>query len=298
MNKLKEYREYIILIGISVILLLYIIFRTAGNMNYKLPETDVVDYKTINRITIEGSDVNLDFTKTDDSWFIQPENWQADSTNLIAIAKAMGDLNIADLISTSNNPEIYNLDESNRIKVSVYKDNDLLREIFVGKVSATGIYTYIQLPGDDNVYSVRGNLPSRVKDKKSMRDKKFVSIPRDSIQKMTLRTNGGDTKTVIKSTEDDNWSSKDFEAVSDDIKSAVNVLDPLRCKDFIYDDVSDAAKWTIDILTNDGTTSLKIWPKTEDNSYIAQYSVNGYFVDTASYSIEKLLKAFGLTFDK
>lgn len=283
MNKLKTYREYIILAAIAAGLLLYIIFRTAGNINYNLPEPSSVNADDINKVSIEGSNIDLEFSRTGSQWFIEPEGWHAENSNLTPIVKALADIKIIDLISTSGNPEVYDLGESQRVKVTAYNGDDILREIYVGKVSSTGIYTYMMLPGDDNIYSVRGNMASRISDKKSMRDKKFLQVNRDSIQTVILSHS---EETTILNAEDE------------DLKSIINLFDPLRCKDFLYTETAGGPEWTLEITASDSeSTLLEIWKKTGD-VYPARSSQNGYMVNLTSYTAEKLLGAFGIEFEE
>ena len=297
MNKLKIYREYIILAAIAALLLLYIIFRSAGNINYTLPEPDIFDEDKISRLTFQGSAVDLDFSRTDDQWLIEPEGWPAENSNLTAITKALADLKITDLISTSGNPEVYDLGEEQRILVKAYDRDKVIRELFVGKVSSTGIYTYIMLPGDDNVYSVRGNLPSRISDRKSMRDKRFLQIDRDSVTEMVL-SDGTAQKIVLYKDETTMWKSDSFDADDTAVKNVVNTLDPLRCKSYLYETPAGSPQWTVDFATGDGNVRLEIWPEASDNIYPARCSQNGYFVNMTAYATEKLLGAFGIVFDE
>ncbi len=294
MNKLKIYREYIILAVIAALLVLYIIFRSAGNINYILPEPAVLDGESISGITIQGAEVNLEFIKTDGQWYIEPEGWHADNSLLNPIVKALADVKIADLISTSGNPAFYDLNEGNRILVKAYSGNETVRELFVGKVSSTGIYTYMMFPGDDNIYSIRGDLPSRVSDRDSMRDKKFLNINRNSVIRMTLNT--AVTKPVALTKNSDGiWISDSFEADDSAVKAAVNMLDPLRCKSFLYETPADSPEWTVIIYTDEGEEKLEIWPESNE-LYPARCSQNGYFVNATPYAVEKLLGAFGVVF--
>ena len=295
MNKLKNYTQHLILGIISVLLLLYIIFRSTGNINYELPEFSTVEPDSISRISIVGPDTQLDFTKTEGQWFIAPEGWQAENSNLTAIAKAIGDMNVADLISTSGNPGIYDLEEDQRFLVKAYEGESVVRELYVGKVSNNGIYTYVMFPGDDNIYSVRGNLPSRVKEKNEMRDKRFVQIARNSVLKMTLN---GETPVTLYKDPTEIWRSDSFEPDDAAVKSVVNMLDPLRCKDFLYEQPSGTAEWSIDILTESGTVTLEIWSETAEEIYPARSSQNGYLVQATPYAVEKILAAFGIVFEE
>lgn len=283
-----------ILAVIAALLLLYIIFRSAGNINYVLPETTDVEQELISRITIDGP-MSLEFSKSDDQWFIQPEGWHAENSNLTAISKALAELKLVDLISTSGNPGIYALDEEQRVLVKAFNGDTLVREIYVGKVSNNGIYTYIMFPGDENIYSVRGNLPSRVKDRNSMRDKRFVQIDRNTTLKMTLRGGSAPMQAIFKDA-DGVWRSITGEPDDAAVKAAVNMLDPLRCKDFIYEAPADSPEWIIDILTEDGIVNLEIWAETDDEIYPARCSQNGYMVQMTPYATEKLLGVFGVEF--
>ncbi len=298
MNKLKIYREYIILAVIAALLLVYIIFRSSGNINYKLPEFDILDEDSITRITITGPSVDFDFSRTNGNWFIEPEGWPAESSNLKSMAKSLAEPIIADLISTSGNPELYELGDDQKILVQAWIGNEVVRKIYVGKVSSTQIYTYTMFEGDDNIYSIRGNLPSRISDKNSMRDKRFIKLNRESVLRMSLESDKIDTRFLFKNKEDI-WGSKIYETDDAEIKSVVNMLSPLRCKSYLYETPEGEPKWTVKFLTEaEGEIALEIWPEKDDGTYPARCSQNGYFVNMTSYSVEKILKAFGITQDE
>ncbi len=298
MNKQKTYIEYIILTAIAALLLVYIIFRSSGNINYKLPEFDFLDEDSITRITITGPSVDFDFSRTNGNWFIEPEGWPAESSNLKSMAKSLTDPRIAELISTSGNPELYELGDEQKILVQAWIGNEVVRKIYVGKVSSTQIYTYIMLEGDDNIYSIRGNLPSRISDKNSMRDKRFIKLNRESVLRMSLESNELDTRFLFKDKEDI-WGSKIYETDDAEIKSVVNMLDPLRCKSYLYEIPEGKPEWTVKFLTEaEGEIALEIWPEKDDGTYPARCSQNGYFVNMTPYSVEKILKVFGIIKDE
>ena len=75
---------------------------------------------------MEGQET-LDFSRTDGQWHIEPEGWIAENGNLNAISEAMADPKIADLISTSGNPGIYSLDETQRVLVKAWIGDDVVR---------------------------------------------------------------------------------------------------------------------------------------------------------------------------
>lgn len=293
MNKTKTIREFIILAVIAALLLLYIIFRTAGNINYDLPAVPAVTSESIDHITVSGPQVDLDFSREDEKWSINPEGWTADKASLKAISSAVAELKLTDLISTSGALSRYNLDEQERITIKAYSSGELLREIYIGKVSSSGIYTYIMLPGDDNIYSVRGDLPSRFSgDKTTMRDKEILSVPRSGALKMTLIE--GSRALTVSRDKDGIWTADGgLEINGENASAIVPVLSPLRCTDFLQTLPAEPAEMVLDIQTADGNIFLEIWPETGDG-YPARSSVNGYPILLTAYTTEKILKVFGI----
>jgi len=296
MNKLKAWREIIILTAIGAVLLLYIIFRTAGNINYELPVLPQFEAESIDRITAEGSESNLDFLRQEEGWIISPEGWAADGSALKAISSAAADLKPADLISKAGSLSRYELDEEQRLTLKAYSEGQLMREVFIGKVSSSGIYSYVMFPGDDNVYSVRGDLRSRFGgDKQSMREKQILSVPRDGLQKMSLSSGG--SLTSLFNDGSGVWRSEDgFEPDNEKIKSVIPTLSPLRCTDFLEGEPSSDAEWIIEIQSTEGRIVLEIWPETEDG-FPARSSTNGYPVLLPSYTARNILGAFGIVFE-
>lgn len=287
MNKLKTWKELIILAAAAAVLLVYIIFRTAGNINYELPVLPELDFESIDRVTVSGPQTNLDFIIENGSWLINPEKWIADKTTLKTIVSSITKLKTADLISSSGNPGIYNLDDSHKLTVTVSGSGETLREIYVGKVSASGIYSYIMLPGDENIYSVRGDLPSRFNDDSgSMRSKEILSVPREGVLKLSLSVND-DTITL---------SSSGTEAELAKVNAVIPIIAPLRCIEFLENVPSSAVESVLEIQTIDGSAVLEIWPKTNDG-YPARSSQNGYPVLLTAYTIEKILGEFGVVFE-
>ncbi|MBI9105460.1 MAG: DUF4340 domain-containing protein [Spirochaetales bacterium] len=296
MNKLKTWRELIILAAIAAVLLLYIIYRTAGNINYELPVLQQVDSESIDHITIEGPDTSLDFTRQDEAWLINPEGWIANQSMLKTITSAVANLKPADLISSSGALSKYNLDETQKFTVKIFSGSELQREIYVGKVSSSGIYTYVMFPGNKNIYSVRGDLPSRFGGQKSaMREKQILSVPRDGILKMSMKTDDR-VMTMFKDGSGIWHAEGRDDEVDSSIKAAIPMLSPLRCTGFLESLPASGFSWTIDIQTTEGNVLLEVWPETAEG-YPARSSQNGYPVLLTSYTTEKILETFGVVFE-
>ncbi len=297
MNKLKTYREFIILAAIALVLLAYIIFRSSGNINYKLPEINSLDKDSISSITIDGQEASYIFEKDGKDWYIQPENWLANTSTVNTILNSLTEIKVVDLISSSGNPALYELSEDKRFTVKAYIGDDLVRELYVGKVSSSGVYTYIMFPGDDNVYSIRGSLPSSVgSGKEDMREMQIIKLQKSNLQKMTFTTTGGAARTLYKD-ENELWAEDATEAQPDAdlISKAETTLTSLRATKYLSDKPEGKPEWTVSLSTGDEDISLQIWPATEDG-YPAWSSRRGYSFIISTYSGESILKGFGVEF--
>ena len=294
MTKLKQWREIIILSAAAVLLLVYIIFRSGGNINYVLPVLPALTGDDVTAITAEGDGVSLRFEKSGGQWKIQPEGWEAAQATLDSIAKTIADLKPVDLISTAGKPEQYDLDEESRITVTAAGGGDVLRKFYAGKVSSAGIYTYVLFPGDDNIYSVRGDLRGRLgADAESFREKEILRLPRGQISRFVLM--GADGTSAAVGLKDGVWTGEEgFEADSAAVDSMIPSLSPLRCTDFI-DTPAGTPAWILTAETAEGDFTLEIWDKTEDG-YPARSSSNGYPVMLTQYTTENVLRVFGLSF--
>lgn len=294
MNKLKTYREFIILAVIALVLLAYIILRSSGNINYKLPEIDSLDKNTVSSITIDGQEASYIFEKSGDDWYIQPENWLANSSTVNTILNSLTDIKVVDLISSSGNPALYDLSEDKRFTVKAYSGDEMVRELYVGKVSSSGVYTYIMFPGDDNVYSIRGSLPASVgSGKEDMREKQIIKMQKSDLQKMTFTTGGG-ARTLYKD-ENETWKEDGTEAQPDTdlIAKAETTLTSLRATKYLSEKPEGVPEWTVSLSTGNGDISLEIWPAAE-NGYPAWCSIRGYSFIISDYSGESILKGFGV----
>ena len=298
MNRLKSWREIIILAAAAAVLLLFIIFRSAGNINYELPVFEKLDKEEITAVSVEGNGMLLDFSREDGRWLIEPERWIAADATMNSIVSAVTDMKAVDLISSSGKADRFDLDEERRLTLTASGDDGVLRTVYVGKVSSSGIYTYVMFPGDEGIYSIRGDLPSRIAgDKNSLREKEILTVDRNGVLKMSLTTDGGKLTVFDDGTGTGTWRGEgDFEADGEKIKSVIPVLSPLRCKDFLPELPGGSPEWKLDILTESGSVSLEIWPETPEG-YPARSSENGYPVMLTKYTAENILGAFGLVFE-
>jgi hypothetical protein len=79
------------------------------------------------------------------------------------------------MISQTGDYKRFGLDDSKELIVS--KNDKTLLRLFIGSVSSTGNYTYIKLPDNQKIYSVRGDISRTFsKNEDELRDKTILTL--------------------------------------------------------------------------------------------------------------------------
>jgi hypothetical protein len=156
MNVKKEYILLTLLIASSMA---YLVLEHTDRIHYTLPGLKALKADDINRIEVTRAGVTTVLTKKDKSWYISGGNWRADQTKVSEMLDKLSTLTITDLVSESKSYERYQLDDKNKIILKAYSNNEVRRELSIGKTAPTNSHTYIRLPGDSKVYLASGDLP-------------------------------------------------------------------------------------------------------------------------------------------
>jgi hypothetical protein len=184
---MKLKKEYFILTAILVALILYLALHQSNRTHYQLPELSEISGKHISKFEITSGGHSIVFNKTDNTWYIGPTGFRADSTKVKNILNVIEKLKLTALVSESKNYVRYDLKNDKNIRVKAWQDKTLLREFDIGKPAPTFKHTFVKLPDDPNVYHARGdfrrNFDRSVDD---FRDKSVLSYAQNTIQEITL----------------------------------------------------------------------------------------------------------------
>ncbi|MGC9325341.1 MAG: DUF4340 domain-containing protein [Desulfomonilia bacterium] len=188
---MKSKREYLLLAIIIVALVAYLVVKRTDRVHFDLPDLPQVEPARITKVEVTRDSNTLTVTKRDNTWYIGPEDWPADTKMMQDMVKVFELLKISDLVSESKAYIRYELDEENRISVTAYAGDTLVREFDVGKTAPTYRHTFVRLPGDDNVYMAEGDF-RRVFDTTpdDLRNKVVMDFPKDEIKRITLSLEG------------------------------------------------------------------------------------------------------------
>jgi len=184
---MKLKKEYFILAGVMVALILYLFLHKSNRTHYRLPKIPAISGKQISKLEIAKSGKTIVFNKNDNTWHIGPKAYPADSVKVKNILNVVEKLTLTALVSESKNYVRYDLTNDKKINVKAWHGKTLSREFDIGKVAATYQHTFVRLAADPNVYHARGdfrqNFDQTVGD---LRDMTVLSYTQKDIREIKL----------------------------------------------------------------------------------------------------------------
>jgi hypothetical protein len=182
-------KEYLLLIVAIIGLAALLVYQKKGQTNYQLPKLAEIDVP-VDRVVLEEGDHKVELRQVDGNWVVGPKSYRADNARAAKMVDEIRKLQLVALVSEKENYQLYELNEKKRFTVKLFHGKELLREVMIGKNSASLRQTYVMLKDDRNVYQALGNLKSNLFAKISdLRDKEVVKLPpaeREKIDRITL----------------------------------------------------------------------------------------------------------------
>ena len=169
-------KEYILLVVVIIGLGALLFYQKKGRTNYQLPVLPILE-KAVDRLVIEKEGRLIELRLTDGKWVVGPQKYRANATRIEKMIAEVKGLKLTALISEKGNYQLYELTLKKKLKVTLYNAEQLLRELQIGKNSASLRQTYVMLKDDPNVYQALGNLKSNFfSTVADLRDKKVLEI--------------------------------------------------------------------------------------------------------------------------
>jgi len=188
---MKIKKEYVILAGVMVALILYLVLHRSNRTHYKLPDITEISGKQISKLEIGKADKTLALNKKDTTWYIDPKGYPADSDKVKNMLDVIEKLTLTALVSESKNYVRYDLTDGKKITVQAWKGKTLSREFDIGKTANTYQHTFVRLATDSNVYHARGDFRRKFDQTvNDLRDKTVLSYTQKDIRDITLTKDG------------------------------------------------------------------------------------------------------------
>lgn len=322
---MKMRKEYLILCGIIAVLLIYLIFSSGKNkMGYEVPKVNKIDQGEINKIEISKAGVTISLSGKMDKWKILPQEYPADQVKVKDILEAIENLTLTELAAEKGDFQRYELDDDQKIRVSAYNDDQILREYDIGKISSTYRHTFVRLANDTKVYYARNSFRSHFEHEiKDLRDKIVMTFDKNEITALELsieENNQKFTKTLTPAAEEpkeesqegenqtekpeekptapkqeENWALPDGKiGKKSEIDSLLSQLSDLRCDEYL--EGKNKEEFTDPLysvsLTGIKAYTLKIFQKQEgeNGKYPAVSSENAYIFLLSVSAAERIMK--------
>ena len=262
---MKIKKEYILITIIIAVSLLYLTLKKDSGMNYELPELASIGDKPVTAILMVRPEGTIELTKDGENWVVSPEGYRTLNGKAHSLIDALSELTIQDLISPREDYELYELDDKTAVRLTLYSQQEILREVLVGKTSSSGIYTYIRLPEEKGVFSVREDLSSYLIPREEWLDKQVISFQPDEVKNLSL-TGAGKTLKMVKNENDGKsiWIREGSETEETAIPDQLKELSRLTALNFLPEGGTESPLATLTITTGSGDQDLMIYEKRED----------------------------------
>lgn len=157
---MKMKKKYILLAIIIIVTGLYLTLKKSDQRHYNLPEVSKIKTEDLTKIIITRADTTLTLGRNNNRWQISPGAYLVDQERVADIIETIVNLNIVMMISELKNDIIFGLDERNKITVTAYKEDTVLRELEIGNTGPSRMHTFVKLMGDDRVYYAKNSIRS------------------------------------------------------------------------------------------------------------------------------------------
>ena len=310
---MKIKKEYFILAGVMVALILYLVLHRSNRTHYRLPDITKVSGKQISKLEVGKADKILVLNKKDNTWHIGDKGYPADSAKIKKMLDVIEELTLTALVSESKNYVRYDLTHDKKIAVKAWQGKTLSREFDIGKTATTYQHTFVRLASDPNVYHARGNFRREFDQTvNELRDKTVLSVMQKDIREITLIH---DKKTMTLSqkqvSEQDGkkkdkpgktskepktkivWQNADGKKVDKEkVESLLSFFNRLECETYIDDVKKDDLKnptYAL-VMKGDNEYSLSIFAKKDKdaNTYPAISSENDYPFSLSDSQVDRI----------
>lgn len=291
----KQIIELLTLAGLSLALLLFLLLKPVGRLNWKPPKFDSIDKTEISEITwkkANGSEMQL--RKEQGKWLLGDAGYPARQSYVDSLLEQLTQPQIKDLVSSGGNLATYDLDESKAYELKALKGEQVLRSFYVGKTSSSGRYSFVRF-NDKKVYTIGFNL-SGILDKSTedLRDRVVMKFNEDDVNSFQL---SNAERSVEVKKEDGKWQIADS-AIWDEekVKRLVSRFANMNAQHFAETYPSGAESYQLKFVDKAGavyTMDILSQELPDNGGYLAKSSSYPFPFILNSYTISSMLRDFG-----
>lgn len=184
---MKLKKEFLILGVIIAALAVYLYQRSGDRTHYTLPTLPALAASDITQIQMTRGAETVVLVRRDGRWRIDPPGYPVDPRLAQEMLDTLSGLTLTALVSASGNFALYELDDAQKANVKAWQNDQLKREIDVGKAAPSFRHTFVRIAGDDRVYHGRDNFSFRFRTRiEDLRDKTVLAFDRQEIREIQI----------------------------------------------------------------------------------------------------------------
>ena len=306
--------EYIILGLVVVALSLYLVFRNRDRVNYEMPSLADISAKDPDGIEVTKKNQTIKLAKSNAVWKLLPEGYRADADRVTQMLDEIVNFSIADLVSVSKNYGRYELEKDSRIRVSISKAGEVIRQFDIGKRAGLYQHVFVKIQEDERIFQAKGNFHTAFgQERQDMRDKLILSFEAAAASKIHLSVGAKNielVKTVVaanpdKQTGTDKDSSSAGQSTINEpeikwqlpdgtewdpdlVDKLLEVLSDLRCLSFTETGTEMTTEYLAVTITADKEHKLQVFAKQGDDFPSASTGNEFPFI-LSNYWVEKIV---------
>jgi len=310
---MKLKKEYFILAGVLVVLILYLVLHRSNLTHYKLPDITKVSGKQISKLEVGKAGKTVVLNKKDNTWQIGPKGYPADSAKVKNMLDVLEKLTLTALVSESKNYVRYDLTNDKKITVKAWHGRTLSREFEIGKAATTYQHTFVRLATDPNVYHAREDFRRKFDQTvDELRDKTVLSYTQKDIREITINHDKKTMTLTQKQVSEQGGKKKDKQDTTSEkpktkivwqdadgkkmdnakVNRLLSFLNRLECETYITDEKKDDLKNPTYAFTlkGDKECSLSVFTKKDKDAktYPAISSGNDYPFLLSGWQVESI----------
>lgn len=288
----------IVFVSASVVLLAVIALRSPDRISYELPQLDRVASSAITSVTIERPRGTITLERTPDGWLVGPGGYEADAAIISSMIATLTNLSITDVVSVSDDPSRFDLDEASKVRVAAYVGEQVAREIEIGRRAATFDHTFVSIPGDERILQAGGSLRG-VFDREvdELRDKSVLSFQQSLVTQIAVERSGDSSARIVVERAGNEWQvaqAQGSEPALEQIDRALRFLSGLSAYRFRYDAPPAGEPWLRITISADQEYRLELYPQ-DGSVYPARSSGSDEPFDMLLFQASLLTEPFGLS---
>ncbi len=306
-------KKLLIALGVIVVLMLLYALVSMDRGSGDLPRLQVWS-EGADEIILTRSGDTLRIVNRDGRWLLGDAAYPADKSMVTKMEEKMRDLNIAEMISRLPQYERFDLTPEAAIRVTVKRQGQVLRDVYIGKRSSKTSHTFIRLEDRPEIFKASGTLAHDF-DKKldDLRDRVIFDLKADAIESFEIIYRGKssilarvkeEVKDVKKKEKDgkkspalpDRWvirGTADLPADLGAVQAVISSFNPLKAQSFAAIDLKDLRNplCTLRLKSGGRDHELVIFRGSDDTAYSCITKDSPYVFELTKHAAERYFRS-------